>query len=246
MRRAAEAAPAFLYLPDLRRRPATFTLAGDEAHYLIRVVRARESERVRATDGAGLVATLRVEHARGEPELHVEAMREVARPAPARLLCGAPEGERGDWLVEKLAELGVTDLVPVDTDRVSWPAASRGPRWERLAAAALRQSRSAWRLAIHPAAPLEEAVAAASSDVRWLADATGEPAGVATFQPESSLIGAVGPSSGFSDRERELLLAAGFAPVRLGPYRLRTETAAVALASHWAARRPQSCAVSEP
>lgn len=39
---------------------------------------------------------------------------------------------------------------------------------------------------------------------------------------------AVGPEAGFSDAEEKLLQRAGFAPVRLGPRILRTETAALA------------------
>ena len=49
--------------------------------------------------------------------------------------------------------------------------------------------------------------------------------------------GAVGPSSGFSDDERKMLSECGFRAIRLAGTRLRTETAALALASHWAARR---------
>jgi len=118
MRSAAEAAPSFLYLPALRTLGERFTLEGEEARYLTRVVRARENERVTASDGSGHVAVLRVERARPELVLVLESAREHPRPPSARLICGAPEGERGDWLVEKLAELGVTDLDPVDTERV--------------------------------------------------------------------------------------------------------------------------------
>jgi RsmE family RNA methyltransferase len=54
---------------------------------------------------------------------------------------------------------------------------------------------------------------------------------------DAPLTGVVGPASGFSGPERNLLSESGFVSVRLAPTRLRTETAAVALAALWAAGR---------
>lgn len=241
MRSAAEAAPSFLYLPDLALLREHFTLEGDEARYVAKVVRAREGERLTATDGLGQVATLFVESTRPEVRLAVTDVRTLAPPPASVLWCGAPEGERGDWLVEKLAELGVTDFQPIDTERVRWPASVRSDRWERLAVAALRQSRSAWlmRLAAPiPLAPLVAGLQAQSpQERRWLADPGGVAAATLELPADSPVTGAVGPSSGFSQVERNLLSSHGFVTVGLALLRLRTETAAVALASHWAARR---------
>ena len=236
MTSAAEAAPSFLYLPSLRTLGSRLTLDGEEARYLGRVVRAREAEAVTASDGAGLVATLRIEKLKPELVLVLESAREHPRPPSARLLCGAPEGERGDWLVEKLAELGVTDLQPLDTERGRWPG-RRDERWERLAVAALRQSRSAWRMSIHPTAGLSDAVAAAREPLRWLADPAGEAAAGCLPGAGDAAVAAIGPAPGFTEPERKALRGSGFALVRLASRRLRTETAAVAVAALWAAAR---------
>src|SRR5262249_7960995 len=150
---AADAAPSFVFLPELGTLPSRFPLAGEEAHYLPRGVRVRDGERVHASDGAGRVAVLRVECARPDLVLAVESSR-VCPPAPAAcLLCGAPEGERGDWLVEKLAELGVTELRRVDCARARWPEGGRESRWDRLAAAAPPPCRPAWRVGVRSAGP---------------------------------------------------------------------------------------------
>lgn len=237
MRSAAEAAPSFLYLPALAGAGQSLTLDLDEARYVAKVVRARAGDRLTATDGAGLVATLVVESSRPEVVLRVDALEHWPPPAPRHLLCGAPEGERGDWLVEKLAELGVTHFQPVDTDRVSWPDHLRQDRWARLAVAALRQSRSAWLMQL--AEPLELAAALLEllPESRWLADPDGVAPGALPEPADAAVAGAVGPSSGFSDTELKLLATHGFVLVKLAAARLRTETAALALASRWAARR---------
>jgi len=233
MRSAAEAAPSFLHLPHVAGAPDEFALPPEEARYAARVVRARVGESLRASDGAGTVVELVVEALR--PELRVRVSERLqSPPRPARvLLCGAPEGERGDWLVEKLAELGVTRLVPVDTERAAWPGRGRESRWQRLTVAALRQSRSPWRMEIGDPTPLEPVVESLEPCGRWLADPAGRPAGERRIAAREPLVGAVGGSRGFTEAERNFLSQLGFEPVVLAANRLRTETAAVAMAALW-------------
>lgn len=232
---ARSAAPSFLYVPGLPAAGGRVTLPADEARYLARVVRARPGDMVTATDGEGALATLRLGDARDCSEAVVEAATREPRSREAVLLAGAPEGERGDWLIEKLAELGIAALQPVETERGGWQALERrAQRWERIAIAALRQSRRAHRLAILPPMGLAAALAELRAGARFLADAQGRwapaaPAGIGT----TAL--AVGPAAGFTASELNQLADAGFQSVRLADARLRTETACLALAAWWAA-----------
>ena len=106
-------APSYIYVPDLGALGSSLTLSREEQHYLARVCRARAGETVTATDGRGTLARLRLtslEPARAE----VEWLERMERGSQAQVWCGAPEGERGDWLVEKLAELGIAWFQPLD------------------------------------------------------------------------------------------------------------------------------------
>jgi len=233
MRSAADGAPSFVHVPGLAGATGEIAFGGEEAHYLRRVVRIRPGEAVTASDGEGTLAELVVLEAGEEVRAEVRARRTVARGTALEVWCGAPEGDRADWLVEKLAELGVATLHLVDAERGRWErAAQRSTRWERLAVAALRQSRSAHRLRIvAPEALAGSLPAAGHPGPAYLAD----PAGAA-FRPDPppgpAIAGAaIGPSGGFSDWERKLLESKGFTPTRLSPSRLRTETAALALAA---------------
>lgn len=232
------AAPSHLYLPELPAAGAVLTLPDADARYLARVVRAKPGEEFTATDGRGAVARLALVGERGGEhgsEARVVSIEHVARLRESVVLCGAPEGERGDWLVEKLAELGVAVLQPIDTGRATWNGSERRTeRWQRLAVAALRQSLSAHRLEIRPPRPVEEAVAALPAGPRWVANVAG-PWAAGTPAPAAGACGlAIGPAPGFTPDEREQLAAAGFLPIRLAECRLRTETACLALASWWA------------
>jgi 16S rRNA (uracil1498-N3)-methyltransferase len=235
---AADAAPALLYLPGLPEPGSRLELAADDSHYVARVCRARAGERLEATDGRGARAALRLIEVRPGVVVEVEGVTREPAPRQSWVLCGAPQGERADWLVEKLAELGVGRFLPVDTVRGSWQAATgRRARWERLAIAALRQSGRLHLMAVEEPASLQQAISALPpGSGRWLADASGavggpgpDPAGGA---PAAGL---VGPSGGLDEGERQAALAAGFQPLRLSDARLRTETAALAWAAWWSA-----------
>ena len=240
-----DAAPGFLYLRELLAAGQEFEPEADEAHYLARVIRARAGERVTASDGRGGLATLEVLVARPQVRLRVLTRDTRARTSEATLLCGAPEGDRADWLIEKLAELGVAVFQPVHTERAQWERAdARRERWQRLALAALRQSRGAWRLEVREPVALPEALAKAlGTGRRVLANPDGVPAAVAAAPTQAHVVAAVGPSPGFSSEELKGLQMHGFEPVALAPNRLRTETAAMALAAWWAAADTPRAAV---
>lgn len=235
---AADAAPALLYLPGLPEPGARFELAAADAHYVARVCRARVGERIEATDGRGARAALRLVEVHRGVTAELEAVTRAPALRQAWVLCGAPEGERADWLVEKLAELGVGRFLPVDTARGRWRAAGgRRARWERLAIAALRQSRRLHLMTVEEPLPLQQALSSLPpGSSRWLAEESGVMVG---YRPPSTgrepEIGLVGPSVGLDAGEREAACIAGFQPLRLSDARLRTETAALAWAAWWSA-----------
>jgi 16S rRNA (uracil1498-N3)-methyltransferase len=233
----ADALPAFLHLPSLGAAGAAVPLGPDDLHYVRRVCRGRDGDLATATDGAGKVAEVRLEDLRGAGRAVVLRVEERPLRRAATVLCGAPEGERADWLVEKLAELGIAVFQPVDCARGGWGrAAGRLERWQRLTVAALRQSRQAHRMEVRAPLPLAAAVAALDpATARWLAEPTGAPPAAAGQDAPLEVV-AIGPAGGFNAAERDLMTAAGFTLISLSDNRLRTETAALAWAAGWAAR----------
>jgi 16S rRNA (uracil1498-N3)-methyltransferase len=219
---------------------ATIGLDEEERHHL-RVRRAADGDAARALDGAGVVAKGRLVRNGDGFGFAVEQVREVARPPLFALIVGAGDKERFGWLAEKAAELGVTDLVPLKTERTRSVAAGLKEghvlALQRRARQAIKQSGAPW--APRVIAPIEVATAAAQGvgDFRWLADPTGDPPPVL---PENApLLVVVGPEGGLVPAEREQFLAAGFHRVRLAPDLLRFETAAIAAAAVVASQRPR-------
>jgi 16S rRNA (uracil1498-N3)-methyltransferase len=231
-----EAAPSLVRVDALPERGAEFDLSADESHYVARVCRARPGEEISATDGRGHLARLVVLDLERAVRVRLESVADAPRARRSIVCCGAPEGDRGDWLIEKLAELGVGTFLPIDTSRASWRTnASRLERWRRLAWAALRQSRGAWVMEIQPPSRWSDVLASLpEGGERWLAD----PAGAKPGRPGSAeiSIGVIGPSSGLTGAERASLTGSGFEAMCLADTRLRAETAALCWAAWWASK----------
>src|SRR5262245_60004102 len=95
------------------------TLDGAEAHHLRHVCRATIGQTVTLFDGSGAEFSAVVEMlARSTVELLIAERKEVDRELPFALVVGVslPKGDRQKWLVEKLTELGVAQLVPLVTE----------------------------------------------------------------------------------------------------------------------------------
>jgi 16S rRNA (uracil1498-N3)-methyltransferase len=168
----------------------------------------------------------------------VQARRE-RRPAALTLVVGAGDRDRFGWVVEKAAELGVTRLVPLETERTAGVATRLRPaqvkKLQRVALEALKQCGAAWACEVTDPVALGELIGSRVDGARWLADAAGAtPPPRLDAEPVTAL---VGPEGGFTPDEIERLRAAGYRPVALGPFTLRFETAALAVAALVAAAR---------
>jgi 16S rRNA (uracil1498-N3)-methyltransferase len=213
-------ASAQVYVDD----PGSPVVRPEDLHHLVRVLRLRTGESVIAADGRGTWVPCRFARpdAPGEDVLVVDGppVTESA-PTPGLTIAVTPvKGERTEWVVQKLTEIGVDriELLAADRSVVRWDD-GRGERvLARLGAVARTagaQSRRIWLPELTGTRGLGPPGPALT-----LAEPGGPPPTAATHAV------AVGPEGGWSDDE----LAAGYPTVGLGPHVLRAETAAVAAA----------------
>jgi 16S rRNA (uracil1498-N3)-methyltransferase len=231
-----EATPAWVWAEELAGPGARVTLAEEDSRYVTRVCRARLGETLALTDGRGGVARGRLETIQPRAVIRIEALEHRESERQGVLLCGAAEGIRFDWAVEKLAELGVTRVRPIQCERARWDkAALRADRWRRLARAALLQSRGSFLLEVGAPEELADALAAeAAPALGVLADPEGRPTAGLAAPDSGTTVGIVGPAEGLTDSEKASIVARGFVAITLSGSRLRTETAAMAWAAWWA------------
>ncbi len=141
--------------------------------------------------------------------------------------------ERFEWFLEKATEVGVTAVVPLETEH-SERRVFKPERGEKVVTAALKQSLKAYRPVLHPLTPFCEAVLSAPEGRKFIAHCAPaqSPAGKAylarALRPGETATVFIGPEGDFSPEEIAFARANGFEEITLGAQRLRTETAAVA------------------
>ena len=140
--------------------------------------------------------------------------------------------DRFEWFLEKATEVGVTEIVPLETEH-SERRSFKAERGEKVITAAMKQSLKAYRPVLHPLTAFRHAVERPFEGRRFIAhcDAARTPAGkaylAAALQRGESAEVFIGPEGDFSPAEIDFALTHGFEEITLGPQRLRTETAAV-------------------
>jgi 16S rRNA (uracil1498-N3)-methyltransferase len=219
-------------------------LSPAQARHLHTVLRLRAGDVVEAFDDAGTSAeAIVIRSARDKVTLRVSRLTPAAVSAMTWTVAASlPKGPRADWMVEKLAELGTADFIPLIAERsVTVPEGKQKiERWSRLAAEASRQSGRRDVMRIGPLTPVREA-AAIERAARWVMSMGPEAVSArlaAGGKPPRSLLMLVGPEGGWTKSEAEMLESAGFQAVKLGGTVLRVETAAIAaaaVAAAWAA-----------
>lgn len=194
------------------------SLSAHDAHHLFRVLRLRDGEPVTVSDGRGSWQSSTVADGGLRPVGEV-----VFEPAGTQLTIATaiPKGDRLEWMVQKLTELGVSEIVLLNCERsvVRWKddrAGKQLARLARVACEAAAQSRRVWLP--HLSGPVDVATTAGLPGA-VVADPDGEAA-TALARPSVVLIG---PEGGFTEAERQLCGRS----VSLGRNILRVETAAL-------------------
>lgn len=218
---ALRAAAAHFFVADL----AAPALCEADAHHARTVLRLADDD-VTVCDGAGAWRPCRLARD-GALAATGEIVHDPAPRWPLLVAFAPVKGERPEWTVQKLTELGIDVIVPlVGTARavVRWEGERGGRHLERLrrvAREAAMQSRRTRLPEVREPAPLAS-LAAEPPAAEPLAVA--DPAGAPLDASHRAI--AIGPEGGFADDELPA------APrVTLGDTILRAETAALAAAT---------------
>ncbi len=240
--RAAAAAQVFV------ADPAHPVVEAADVHHLVRVLRLRRGDAVVAADGAGRWSLCRVSGA-GDPSpddvVEVDGPVETDEaPEPPLTVGFAPaKGERPEWVVQKLTELGVDRMVPLLTERsvVRWEGVRGSRVLERLARVAREAAAQCRRTRLPELGPMTTLAAfAAAGGAGRSTVALAQLGGPPPTRLVTSV--AVGPEGGWAPSE----LALGLDTVGLANQVLRAETAAVVAGALLGALRDGTLAEGPP
>ncbi|WP_420420919.1 RsmE family RNA methyltransferase [Simkania sp.] len=216
------------YLKESFNQGDIVFLEEEEFHHLSRVMRKKEGDAIELVNGMGALAQaklLQIEKRKASLEILETSKHEPLLP-PLILIQALPKLSHLDWIIQKGTELGASSFYLFPSERSEKDSLSNN-QWKRLKLIAIGAMKQCGRLdlpSIHFASDL---------------DGLSLPEGHAFFgDPEAEIslpkgkapyLLFIGPEKGFSHEEyknmREKFKAQA---VKLHPYILRAETAAIA------------------
>ena len=221
-------------------------VTGSDVNHIKNVLRMKESDEIKLSAGDGLLYTTKIsaflpdkivcriiDCEGGKSEL----------PAKIILFQGLPKKDKMELIIQKVVELGVSEIVPVMMKRTivkledNKKEQKKLERWRTISLTAAKQSGRAIVPEVSDFITFNEAV-------KW---AKGLEYNLIPYENEKGMDKArelikevknkksigifIGPEGGISEDELELALNVGAKPISLGNRILRTETAGLALVS---------------
>lgn len=213
------------------------SLPQEETHHLL-VQRVSPREGILISNGRGKLYR-GIFQGKNEKYASVLVVEKVKEEAPPPSFCVWQSFLRSpvrmEWLVEKLTEIGVTEIgfFPAERSVKEKISQEKAKRFERIAISACKQSGRIWFPAIRVCGSWEEFLSLLKVSARGtilLADPSGNINLFGLLQKESircpiNLI--VGPEGDLTEREKQELCDQGARPVALAEKILRSETAAI-------------------
>lgn len=212
-------------------------MSGSDAHKIVTVLRLRDGDEIEVIDSAAqrFIAVIAVDGRNVSAALRERTQSRDSTGLRVTVAQGVPKGQKMDFVVEKLTELGASQILPLQSERtvVTDVSANKIERWRRLAKTAAQQCGRdevpriedpvqfadlcktfsdydavlfPWELAEHT--PLRDRLPELVRDAR-------------------RVLVLVGPEGGFSHAEADAAQSAGAKLISLGSRILRTETAAL-------------------
>lgn len=202
-------------------------LTEEEARHAA-VLRLKLGERVGLQDGLGRIRIGElIASDKRSPHFKILSSASFPKPDPYIHLAVSliKDRERMEWLIEKITELGVSEITPLICDH-SEKSVLKKERLDKIINAAFKQCGRAWRPVLNELTVFESFVQQQIDGSRWIGLQSGLPIQTKLKEQRFHKIQiCIGPEGDFSSNELKLASENNYEPVSFGPYRLRSETA---------------------
>lgn len=208
-------------------------LSESDSHHALRVLRLKIDDSISVSYGDGLVYLARI-ISLDKKQCAFEIIEERRRENPSKLhiaIAPTKSNDRFEWFLEKAVELGIASIQLLICDH-SERKVYKTDRGERIIESAFKQSHKGFMPQLKSALKIKEYLKESLPSQGLVASLNEGPKvqlGEINFKEECLIL--IGPEGDFSASEIELLQAQGFKHLNLGAEVLRTETAAVHVAS---------------
>ncbi len=215
-------------------------IEGSDVNHIKNVLRMKPGEEISVSNGVDgkeyRCGILRMEEERVVCELRFIKEDGLELPARVHLFQGLPKADKMELIIQKTVELGVYEIIPVETKRSvvkldEKKAKQKTERWQAIAEAAAKQSRRRIVPAVkRPMGFVQALEMAASMEMKLIPYELAEGMDrtkqlLAGITEGIDIAVFIGPEGGFEEEEINKAKESGFEPVTLGNRILRTETA---------------------
>jgi 16S rRNA (uracil1498-N3)-methyltransferase len=206
------------------------------AYHVARVLRLRAGAPLVLFDGSGgdfRGEVVAVEGDRVRVRVGERSAGLQESPLAITLVQAVSRSERMDWTLQKATELGVRRIQPVLSARSvvrldERQAVKKLRHWQAIVAGACEQCGRSVLPEVRPPLELSRYFAEVPREGQRLVLSPSGPASLAGLASTAARVELlIGPEGGLDDGELDAATRVGFAPVRLGPRVLRTETAGI-------------------
>ena len=220
----------FFYSPHIKG--PFHTLNNDDSNHLVRVLRVQKGEIVFVTDGKGSVFECMV--AEPNPKgcrleiIHERTGDDHRNFTLTMGIAPTKNMNRFEWFLEKSTEIGIDTIIPLLSEN-SERKVIKEDRLNRVITAAVKQSLKSYHPELKSMIAFNDILKQPFDGQKFIAyvDATIKEELYHLCKPATDTFILIGPEGDFSSAEILNARNNGFIPVKLGPSRLRTETAGV-------------------
>ncbi|MBK8188221.1 MAG: 16S rRNA (uracil(1498)-N(3))-methyltransferase [Cellvibrio sp.] len=208
------------------------------SHYLSKVLRMQEGRELIVFNGQGGEYSAQIkEIGKKQIAIQISQFSEGNRQSPLELhlAIGISRGERMDWVLQKATELGVTQIIPLITERTEVKIKGekqdkKMQHWQQIIISACEQCQRNLLPILQEPQAIDSWLKTVSTDYRFVLHHRNDQSLSESSAPKSVTL-LIGPEGGLSEEEIILAENEKFQSLRLGPRVLRTETAPVAAIS---------------
>lgn len=217
----------------------------DQSRHIEKVLRLRTGDIISVFDGKGHEYQVRLSGREKKTllaDIEAELKRENEALTRLSLVQGIPRGDKMDTIIQKAAEIGVSTIYPLISERTviklaGEKAEKKVDRWQLIAREACKQCRRNVIPEVKPVLDFNALFREIGQKPAIMLYENEEQTGLKTLlrEKQESLAGRdifllLGPEGGFSQAEVEESRRRKIIPAGLGPRILRAETAAIVAA----------------
>jgi 16S rRNA (uracil1498-N3)-methyltransferase len=231
--------PHFYVKPD-DIKGQSFSISGEQAHYLVNVRRFKTDDKIMIFDGLGNSYKAQVTSINKNEILGKIIYSSYKIPKfKIHLYTAIPKGDRFEWMIEKCAEIGVFEITPISTKRSMTTSFSKNKseRYKKISISASSQCIRSDIMKINEPLDFKRACKDAIVNKTLINILPWESENHILLRElfkSSSYGGAnifIGPEGGFENGEIEFARSLGIHTITLGENILRVETAAIVVSA---------------